>query len=439
MHCQVPCGIFDDAAKVRALGEDVKTIRKAMRMVRDPPGAAASAYPGAQDINQLVRWTDTKEEHADKIMRAVGDYFLAQRLSKMTGRSDYRDLLQLHHEVMIAAMKTKQTVDEKAADDLEHLVAHLQQVYTPRAADQAATLRRQDDETSRFIIGALDGNPCFAVMAASDGASIIRRDMEDGEKLAQGIAKSVQRGTLPALEAPPAYQVVDVLGKSADDVAGEILSRLPSDGSGFVVALVGLSGTGKGTTVAKLRKMLPGAITWSNGNIFRSLTLLAATHCEQRGIPLTPAVLTQANLEAWMSMLSFGQQPDGTFDTRIRGLGLDLRVSEVQNTLLKQPKVGRNIPTVAKETQGEVVAFASSALRTLSENGKVVLLEGRSQTVDYIDTPHRFELYLSDASLIGKRRAAQRVAAEAMPMIGAGDVPNTVVLSALEAAAATLA
>jgi hypothetical protein len=45
---------------------------------------------------------------------------------------------------------------------------------------------------------------------------------------------------------------------------------------------------------------------------------------------------------------------NGKFDTRIRGFGLDVMVSEVQNTTLKDPKVGKNIPTVAKWTQGEV-------------------------------------------------------------------------------------
>lgn len=45
----------------------------------------------------------------------------------------------------------------------------------------------------------------------------------------------------------------------------------------------------------------------------------------------------------------------------------------------------------------------------MGESGLVVLLEGREQTVNYVRTPHRFCLLLSDESLIGKRRAAQRL------------------------------
>ena len=77
--------------------------------------------------------------------------------------------------------------------------------------------------------------------------------------------------------------------------------------------------------------------------------------------------------------LSFGKfGPDGSFDTRIHSedLEVDELVGNVQNTLLKGPEVGRNIPTVAEQTQGEVIAFVSGALQQLAEAGKIVLLEG---------------------------------------------------------------
>ena len=113
-----------------------------------------------------------------------------------------------------------------------------------------------------------------------------------------------------------------------------------------------------------------------------------------------------------ISLLSL--QFNGNFDTKITGLGLDMLVSEVQNTALKSPKVSKNIPTVAEVTQGEVVLFASDAIAKMGEDGIFVLLEGREQTVNYGRTPLRFTLTLSDMSLIGKRRAAQRLAAGAL-------------------------
>ena len=104
---------------------------------------------------------------------------------------------------------------------------------------------------------------------------------------------------------------IDVLGKSADDVALEIVSALPS--KGCVVVLQGLSGTGKGTTVTKLQQLLPNASTWSNGNVFRALTLLAVTRCEQTGTPFGPEVLTPALLRELVGCLGFGKfGPGGT-------------------------------------------------------------------------------------------------------------------------------
>lgn len=216
----------------------------------------------------------------------------------------------------------------------------------------------------------------------------------------------------------------------------------------------------QGTTVAILRQKLEQeegkqVVTWSNGNIFRSVTLLAATWCEQQGCDGFDAdkALTKENIADFMTMLTFGKvrmllndviimhesylqtntrvclsrQFDGKYDTRIQGLGLDMLISQVENTELKSPKVSKNIPTVAQVTQGEVILFAASAVETMGKDGLVVLLEGREQTVDYVRTPYRFTLVLSDESLIGKRRAAQRLMADALKNLPEGASDEQVV------------
>ena len=170
----------------------------------------------------------------------------------------------------------------------------------------------------------------------------------------------------------------------------------------------GLSGTGKGTTVAKLQALLPRAVSWSNGNVFRSLTLLALAYCEQQGLTFSQRALTPQVLQQLISCLSFGKFK-GEFDIQIRGFGYDMLVSEVANTTLKEGKVGKNIPTVAKMTQGEVIKFAAAAADAMRQDGMNVLMEGRAQTLNYVRTPHRFELMLSEPIIIGMRRAAQRM------------------------------
>ena len=273
-------------------------------------------------------------------------------------------------------------------------------------------LAKQNAETSSALIDYLALNEDFQSLSTYEGDLTVARDREDAEKLQKGIDFAKAKGVIDPDFQPEPYVSIDVLGKTPDQVADLILETSATDNT--VIVLVVLSGTGKGTTTKKLLQKLQATgkqvVTWSNGNVFRSVTLLAATWSEQNGGEFSKEkALTKENIEQFMGMLHFGKNAAGQYDTRIKGLGLDLWVSEVQNTELKSPKVSKNIPTVAEFTQGEVILFAAKAVKEMGENGLFVLLEGREQTVNYVRTPNRFALVLSDESLIGKRRAAQRV------------------------------
>uniref|UniRef100_A0A7S2LJM0 (d)CMP kinase n=1 Tax=Leptocylindrus danicus TaxID=163516 RepID=A0A7S2LJM0_9STRA len=299
-------------------------------------------------------------------------------------------------------------------------------------------LRKQNAETSNAIIQHFASNEKFKKLSTSEGTLIQQRDAEDDEKLQKGINLAIDKGVLSKDFVPEQYIKIDVLGKTADAVADEILGHVATNGEkSAVIVICGLSGTGKGTTVSKLREKISKegkqVVCWSNGNIFRSVTLLAATWCEQNcegGSFDADKCLSKDNLASFMDMLEFGEF-NGKYDTRIKGLGLDLHVSEVQNTDLKVPKVAKNIPTVAEVTQGEVVLFAADAIQVLGANGFNVLLEGREQTVNYVRTKNRFTLVLSDESLIGMRRAAQRMMAGALKSIGDADAGDTAVEKSL--------
>lgn len=304
-----------------------------------------------------------------------------------------------------------------------------------------ATLEKQSAVTSNALIEEYSDSSDFTTLAKKEGDLILARDLEDAEKLQIGIDYAKEKGVIDPDFIPEPYVSIDVLGKTPDEVSDEILGYVEKSGSesGSVIVLCGLSGTGKGTTVAKLSEKLSAGdkkvVCWSNGNIFRSVTLLAATWCEQQPCcdGFNPdAALTKDNLASFMSMLSFDKF-NGKFDTRINGLGLDLYVSEVQNTILKQPKVSKNIPTVAKVTQGEVINFAAEAIKIMSADGVSILLEGREQTVNYVLTPLRFTLTLSDETLIGKRRAAQRLGAAALELLKE-DTSDELVKDALDSA-----
>ena len=117
-HCQVPCGIYDDAARIAQLHEDATTIRKAIANIDELAGK-----DDAQAMNQAVRWITTKELHASHIIEVVSEYFLTQKLKPVQAGTDGRDAYLAsvadHHAVMRAAMKTKQSADPANADALD--------------------------------------------------------------------------------------------------------------------------------------------------------------------------------------------------------------------------------------------------------------------------------------------------------------------------------
>ncbi len=121
-HCQIPCGIYDDAARVQSMLEDAATVEKSMRLIAELTGK-----PDAQSQNQLVRWVMNKEVHAQKIISSISDYFLTQRVKP--DQKDYLERLKKHHLVIIAAMKAKQNADLKYAKNLKESIEALLLYY----------------------------------------------------------------------------------------------------------------------------------------------------------------------------------------------------------------------------------------------------------------------------------------------------------------------
>merc|ERR1712100_621641 len=123
-----------------------------------------------------------------------------------------------------------------------------------------SVIKQQDSETSNAIIQALAGVLEFSKLSEETTKEIKQRDADDDDKLAQGIKLAIDKKVLPSDHKTAPVTKVDVMGKSADDVAAEIIKALgDAPSKGCVMTLEGLSGTGKGTTVAKLKEKLPKA------------------------------------------------------------------------------------------------------------------------------------------------------------------------------------
>ncbi len=127
-HCQVPCGIYDDSARVTAMLEDAATVSKAVAEIETLAGKS-----DAQSLNQITRWVTNKEAHAQKVIETISNYFLTQRVK--SSQEDYAERLQKHHAVIVAAMKAKQNANKESAEALSQSISALAAYYPAAKAE----------------------------------------------------------------------------------------------------------------------------------------------------------------------------------------------------------------------------------------------------------------------------------------------------------------
>lgn len=120
-HCQVPCGIFDNNNVIQSMHVDYTTIEKASKEI-----LALEKDAGA-NANQLVRWVVNKESHAQDIQEKVLNYFLAQRLKSDDPK--YVEKLKLCHDVIVTAMKCKQSTDSANITKLHDLLHSFEEAF----------------------------------------------------------------------------------------------------------------------------------------------------------------------------------------------------------------------------------------------------------------------------------------------------------------------
>lgn len=127
-HCQIPCGIFDDALRIKMMSESIYTIEKSMNEIN------TLSKQNPINYNQLVRWIKNKEEHGDEISRLVYFYFMAQRLIPIPKKDSqeydkYRTQLELLHQILVKAGEAKQTTDLGVVKTLRELLKKFEDAY----------------------------------------------------------------------------------------------------------------------------------------------------------------------------------------------------------------------------------------------------------------------------------------------------------------------
>jgi len=108
--------------------EHIVTIEKSMKQIEE------LSKLQSKNFNQIVRWVLNKENHADELAHIVTHYFLTQRIKLVDTKDakvqqDYLTKITLCHEILVYAMKTKQTTDLAHIEKLRQLIKDFHKVY----------------------------------------------------------------------------------------------------------------------------------------------------------------------------------------------------------------------------------------------------------------------------------------------------------------------
>lgn len=120
-HCEIPCGIYDDAMRIKIINEHIATVEKSMKQIIE------LEKEKHYNSNQLVRWIMNKERHADEIQEIVSQYFMTQRIK--LDMENYEKQLGLLHQMLIYSMKCKQTTDLTNITKLKSIVNDFEALY----------------------------------------------------------------------------------------------------------------------------------------------------------------------------------------------------------------------------------------------------------------------------------------------------------------------
>lgn len=118
-HCEIPCGIYDDATRMTLIYEHIKTIEKSMRKIKE--------LEKENDNNQLVRWIINKENHAEMLQEVVTGYFMTQRIK--LDAQNYDKKIKTLHSLLVFSMKAKQSIDLSYIEKLQRTADEFNKLY----------------------------------------------------------------------------------------------------------------------------------------------------------------------------------------------------------------------------------------------------------------------------------------------------------------------
>ena len=186
----------------------------------------------------------------------------------------------------------------------------------------------------------------------------------------------------------PGKTIIIDTGKiiGVENVVDVIIKEI--DSNTHIISIEGVSGTGKTDTANALHDRL-GTIKLSFGEIFRYLTYRTIQD-------------PNVNYSDIFKNLNYKIEDD-----KIHFYDKDVNVSEKHFTDLREKELEDLLPHIAAKIQKNVISFTASEIERLRANlKKIVLLEGRGYTLDFLPSDLRIKL-VADPKIRAERRLAQ--------------------------------
>ncbi len=204
-HCQIPCGIYNDELRFDLLEEHITTIEKSMNMIEENMAELGTLpYDAASYANQMLRWIQNKENHADKFTKILTYYFLAQRIKPVEDGDElaeqaYIQKVSLIHEMVFEAMKAKQTVDLDHVEAMRDLLAEFEVLYMGEAAASGMSpeeyaLKKIDELVDAVLDPDADYEELANELLARVSEDFYHYEVPDKETLADYIQMGIDMG-----------------------------------------------------------------------------------------------------------------------------------------------------------------------------------------------------------------------------------------------------
>ncbi|MCP4177141.1 MAG: hypothetical protein GY756_05180 [bacterium] len=258
-----------------------------------------------------------------------------------------------------------------------------------------------DYQKTNYLIDFLKENTNFNLFAQNESKKIKRRDYEDSQLLKKGIEIALQNG-LKKNNKEKNWIPVNVDNKTPNEVVKGINCIVQLQ-PGMILAISGNSGVGKGTIVKTIQSGNNNCLIWSNGDLFRSITYLSRQ--------MYPELIKDKkyNLIPYEDITKSIQISNGGVISIFDKDKLT-DINEIKITKLKNRDIENILPEIAMNSQKIVIEKVNALFE---RNTKlIILLEGRKETLNLIQSDFQIELSTSEENIIGKRRAAQKIMAK---------------------------